>query len=475
MARFLNYLLVPLHTSKAVFSPDQYGVISEMYSYVGFLMILLTYGMETAFFRLSNSHSNDKRVFSTLSTAVIISSSAFMVLAFFCAQPIAGLIKYPEHPEFVKWFALIVGFDAICSLSLAKLRKDDKAWNFVGVNLLNVAINIGLNLYFLAYCLPLYKSGSLSGFSANIFSFTNIVSYVFIANLVASSVKLISLLSIILKAGFGFDTQVFKKAVIYAFPLLIAGLAAMVNENLDKILLRHLLYDTLGESQSSAQVGIYGACYKISIIITLFIQAFRYAAEPFFFAQSKQKNAKETYAKVMHYFVIVCSFLFLFINLFLHYIKYFIPNQAYWEGLKIVPILLMANIFLGMYYNLAIWFKLTDKTKYSAYMAIFGACITVFINVLFIPKYGYMASSWATVFCYGSMALLSYFLGQKHYKVPYNVKAIFSYLLISFILFYGGMSLQQSSNYPTLIALFFCVFFGGIIIAREKVTGFKKT
>jgi len=427
IGRLLTWFLVPLYTLK--FTTDQYGIVTEMYAYVAFLVVSLTYGMETAFFRYSTlSEFQPKRVFTTIIYSLFATSFIFISTAFLFEQQIANWLKYPNNPEFVTWFAIIVGLDAISSIPLAKLRAENKALKFVIINFTNIIVFVGLNLFFLAYCLPKFNSDKSNWLIETFYNPEIGVGYVFISNLIAVCVKFTLLLPEIIKARYGFEISLLKKMFIYALPLLIFGLAGIVNETIDRIMLKRILFDTLGEKETMSQIGIYGACYKVSIIITLFIQAFRYAAEPFFFSQEKEKNAKEIYSNVMTYFVIVCATIFLGVMLFLDIIKYFIPNEDYWVGLKVVPILLLANICLGIYYNQSIWYKLSKKTRFGAYIGVFGASITIFLNYIWIPEYNYMGSAWATLICYASMMLLSFILSRKHYPIKYNIPKIFLYL-----------------------------------------------
>jgi O-antigen/teichoic acid export membrane protein len=443
VARFLNYLLVPLHT--VVFVPQQYGIITEMYAYVAFLIILLTYGMETAFFRFSTKEGHEPNtVFSTILTSLASSTSVFILMAIAFAQPIADWLMYPDNKEYVVWFAIIVGLDAVSSIPLARLRSENKAKTFAGVNIANVVVNIGLNAFFLGYCLPLVQEGGSNWLTETFYDPNTGVGYVFIANLVASIVKFLLLGPVMLK---GFKTpqlSLLKPMLVYSMPLLIAGLAGMMNEMFDRVMLKRLLYPILGEDQAMFQLGVYGACYKLSIIISLMIQAFRYAAEPFFFSQEKEAGSRELYAKVMTYFVWILAGTFLFVMLYIDLLKYFIPNEDYWVGLKVVPILLMANIFLGIYYNQSVWYKLTDKTSYGAGLAIFGAIITLVLNLIFIPKYGYLGSAWATFACYGSMMFASYVLGQKHYPVPYDLGKIGMMIGTAVLLYWGSVVMHIS-------------------------------
>jgi O-antigen/teichoic acid export membrane protein len=343
---------------------------------------------------------------------------------------------YPDHNEYVFWFAIIVGFDALTSIPQAYLRKENKALKFAIVNLGNIGINIFLNLFFILYCKQNYDSGN-SNYIIDTFYNPEIgVGYVFIANLVASIFKLILLLpeiSLIRKGKF--EKTYLKPILKYSIPLLFVGMAGIVNETLDRILLKRLLIDDLGFDETMKQIGIYGANYKLSILITLFIQAYRYAAEPFFFNKEKDKDSKQLYAKIMTYFVIVVCTIFLFVIAYLDILKYFINNEVLWEGLVIVPILLGANVFLGIYYNLSIWYKLSQKTSYGALISIGGAVITIILNLILIPKMGYEGAAWATLICYLAMVIASYVLGQKHYPINYDLKRIIGYMLFAIVLF----------------------------------------
>lgn len=435
VGRFLNYLLTPFWTG--AFSELQFGVITEMYAYVAFLVVLLTYGMETTYFRyVTKEGYESNNVFTTILTSLIFTSFGFIILASIFSQDIANWLMYPLHSEYVVWFAIIVGFDAITAIPQAQLRRENKAKKFALVNLGNVAVNIFLNLFFISYCKGNYEAGESNWLIDLVYNPEIGVGYVFIANLIASVFKLLILTPEILLIRAGkFVMSHLKPLLKYAIPLLFVGMAGIVNETLDRILLKRLLADEIGVDNALIQVGIYGASYKLSIIITLFIQAYRYAAEPFFFAQEKEKNSKALYAKIMTYFVIVVTTIFLFVMFYLDILKYFINNKNLWEGLKIVPILLGANVCLGIYYNLSIWYKLSNKTGFGALISILGAVITIVLNLIFIPVMGYEGAAWTTLICYITMVLVSYFLGQRHYPIPYNLKKAGFYIGLAFVLF----------------------------------------
>lgn len=454
IGRLLNYLLVPLYTR--IFAPEVYGVVVELYAYVGFLLIILTYGMETGFFRFARNNNNFDKVFSTIITSLLSSSILFILVVYLFLSPISNIMNYGGNPEYILWMALVVAIDAIIAIPFAKLRLLEKAVKFASIKFINISINIGSNLFFLILC-PKIASSNPDSFILNLYSADIGVGYVFISNLIANIFTVTLLLPEILNVKFNFDAKLLKQILIYSSPLLIAGLAGMVNETLDRILLKYLLPESANPMK---QIGIYGANYKLAVLMTLFIQMFRYAAEPFFFGHEKEKDSPETFAQVTKYFIIFGLCIFLGVMLYLDIIKHFIDLE-YHSGLKVVPILLIANLFLGILYNLAIWYKFKDLTKYGAVIAIFGAVITIVLNVVLIPIIGYMGSAIATLACYLSMVVLSYFWGRKHYKVPYDLKNIFIYFLIAGILY----SISEMVNIENLIislsinTILFVVFF----------------
>ena len=374
VGRLLNYLLVPLYTR--YFLPEEYGVVTELYAYVAFLVIILTYGLATAFFRFSQTEKNNRVVYSTSLISLLFTSLLFIFLMFTFSESISSSIGYPNNQEYIKWFAIIIGLDAISSISFAKLRALNKATRFALIRLVNIFVNIGLNLFFIIYC-PYAIENNLPSlnFVNSVYSSSVGVGYIFVANLFASIVTILMLLPEMINSVWIFDKKLWGKMMIYASPLLIAGLAGITNETIDRILLKYLLPDNLNVSK---EIGLYGAFYKLSIIMILFIQTFRFAAEPFYFAQEREVNSKKIYADVMKYFVIVISVIFLIVTTFYDFFINFLGSNYHDQrGFLVVSILLLANFFLGIYYNLSIWFKLTEKTLYGAYIAIFGALITL--------------------------------------------------------------------------------------------------
>lgn len=407
VGRLLNYLLVPLYTR--IFAPAEFGVVSEFYAYITFLMVVYALGMETAFFHFSNKKDRHENVYGNGLTTLLCTTGFFTIILLLFSTPIASALGYPDHADYVRWFAWILAFDTLSTLPFARLRQQNKAMRFALIKLLGIFINIGLNLFFLLV-LPSLQNNPAPAVSG--------IGYVFIANLVASGVTLLFLLpELRLMKGGSFSFPLVKEMLIYGFPLLIAGFAGMINETLDRAILKYLITD---KSIAMQQLGIYSACYKLSILMTLFVQTFRYAADPFYFSQHHKENSKPLFARVMNYFVLAGCFIFLGVMFYMDIIKHFIGEQ-YHGGLNVVPILLAANLFLGIYLNMSIWYKLSGKTGYGAWLSILGALITIVFNLWLIPEMGFTGAAWATFICYTSMMLLSYLKGQQVFPVPYEI------------------------------------------------------
>ncbi|MCC7232516.1 MAG: polysaccharide biosynthesis protein [Bacteroidia bacterium] len=454
LGRLLNYLLVPLYTR--VFHAGEYGVVTQLYAYASFLNVLYTYGLETAFFRFFQSEKENSRVFSTALLSILGTSLTLSLGIIVFAGPIAASMTYDgvnaaDMSRYVSLFACIIAFDAISAIPFAKLRQENKARKFAFIRIAGIAVNVGLNFFFLLVCPELAKTGQAGEWLSLVYKPETGVGYVFIINFISSLLTLLLLIPEMRGLGAGFERKLWKQMVFYAFPLMIGGFAGMINETLDRILLPFLLQD---KSTAMAQLGIYGACYKLSILMTLFVQTFRYAAEPFYFQHAGKPDAKEIYAKVMHGFVITCSLIFLGIMLYMDIVKVFI-GEEYRSGLKVVPVLLMANLCLGVYLNLSIWYKLSDRTRWGAWLSLAGAVLTLVFNFLLIPPLGYMGAAWTTLISYAFMMVLSYFYGQKVYRVPYNVKAFVQYvvfvLILYFISVYTGEWLNLSVNQHMLV------------------------
>ena len=453
LGRLLNYLLVPLHTY--YFTKSEYGIVSEFYAFVAFFIVLLTFGMETAFFRFVNKSEDKEKTFNIAASFVMVVSAIFLISVLIFSQSIATWMGYPDSQNFVIWFGVILAVDATTSLFLAKLRFLNQAKKFAMVQLSSIGVNILLNVVFIW---GIYDSTNPETIG---------IGFIFLANLFSSFVKPLLLFKEVSAFRFVWDKASSMAMVIFAIPLVIAGFAGIVNETLDRILLKRLLMGDGSPEQleyAQSQVGIYSANYKLSILITLFIQAFRYAAEPFFFSQEDNDDKDKVYSKVMTYFIAIVSLMFLVISLNLEFFKWFIPNVDYHEGLKVVPVLLMANICLGIYYNQSIWYKLADKTKFGAYIAIGGATITIVLNIVLIPMIGYMGAAWTTLAAYFSMMVASHFLGQKHYPIKYNLRKaglyIFSALLlfsIGYFIDFGNLGIKTAVT-STLILIYIALF-----------------
>lgn len=445
VGRFLNYFLVPLYTYNI--ATQDYGVVSELYAYVAFLMIILTYGMETAFFRFSQDYDKSK-VYNTALFSLMVSTTLFLLITFLSLSPICSAMQYSNHKTYIALFLIILALDALRAIPYALLRRENMAKRFAFIKTVDIFSNILFNLFFIALCPILYDKGFYiitSWFNPN-----DLVLYIFISNCLASFISFILLIPQFSQFRFNIDFKVLKRMLVYGFPVMIGGLAGMINETFDRIALKHLVTipDNITDTAKIAeykmsQIGIYGACYKLSIVISLFIQAFKFAAEPFFFSKMKQQDAKKSYSEVMTAFVIFLCFIFLIVMGYIDLFQYFM-GKDYRIGIMVVPILLMANIFLGIYYNLSIWYKVSDKTKYGAYIALIGAAITLIGNYFLVPILGYKGAAWTTLICYFVISLLCYLIGQKFYPVAYKVKRIAFYILFSLGLYSVMYYLQDN-------------------------------
>jgi O-antigen/teichoic acid export membrane protein len=454
IGRFLNWWLVPYYSF--IFVPEVFGIVTNLYSYVAFFLVLLIYGMETAFFRYASKSDNSEKVYSTSLVSLFITSSLFIILVSTFKGNIASVINYPEHPEYILWLAIILGLDAFTAIPFARLRLNNRPVKFASLKLLGIGFNIGFNLFFLTFC-PSIINKYPDSFINILYSPDIGVGYVFISNLLASFITLILLLPEIFRVNLLFDHKLLRRMLNYGFPILIVGLAGMVNQNIDKILIPFLIPD---EQNPMFQVGIYGANYKLAVLMNMFIQSFRYAFEPFFFSKGSSMEDTQIYSRIMKYFVIFGLFIFTVMILFIDIIKIIISPE-YHEGLKIVPLILMANLFFGIYFTLSLWYKLKDKTRYGAYIALTGAVITVFLNILLIPVIGYTGSAVAVFVCYFVMMVMSYWIGKKHYPVPYDLKRIGIYFLVTAVIYAGSLITQSFSDifkYSANIILL-CIYF----------------
>lgn len=432
VARFINYLLTPYLTYKL--TAAEYGEQVLVYAFIPFMNILFTHGMETAFFRFTQNHDR-KAVYNTSSASLIFSSLFLSLLLIVFREPVAQFIKLENHSEYILLAALIIGIDALSTIPFAKLRLDGKPRKFAFIKITGIVLNVFSLYFFLSIC-PAMIEKNPDTFLSGIYNEEWKVGYIFVANLIQALVTLLLLSKEFFGFSFRFDKTVWRQMILYALPIMLAGFGGMINETLDRIMLSW--WSAAGTEEAvKAEVGIYGAVYKLSILITLAVQAFRMGAEPFFFNQSTSENAPRIYARVMKFFVITLCLMFLFVMLYLDAWKLLIQNPEMWVGLKVVPILLVANIFLGIYYNLSIWYKLGNKTIAGAYITLIGAAVTLLINYLFIPRFGYMACAWATFACYGLMMVISYLWGQKNYPVPYAWKKLVAYIIIAVLVYFA--------------------------------------
>jgi O-antigen/teichoic acid export membrane protein len=448
VGRALNYLLVPIYT--AVFLTEEYGVVSYLYAGVGFFNILYTYGMETAFFRFANKPGADSdKLYNQVLSLIICSSLVFTTVLILASGTIASYIGFPDQQEYVIWLAVILAVDAIVAIPFARLRLLNKAVKFASVKLANILLTVGANMFFLVICRNIYNGDYLQELRplvTHLYDPDFGIGYIFLINLVANALIIPMLWREFFSFRFELNMELLRPMLSYAYPLLFMGLAGAVNELLDRILLQEWLPEGFypGKSNFDA-IGIYSACYKLAIFMTLAIQAFRYAAEPFFFSQAAEKDSPKTFALIMKWFVIACAFIFLFISANLEDFALFLRGEDYREGIMVVPVLLLANLFLGVYYNLSVWFKLTDKTKYGTYISFGGAAITILFNLLLIPVLGYMGSAIATLLCYFIMALASYILGSRHYPIPYPVTTMVGYVLLAIGLVWLALGVEVSN------------------------------
>ncbi|MEY3539811.1 MAG: hypothetical protein RL188_1228 [Bacteroidota bacterium] len=475
-ARFISYLLTPYLTYKL--TDIAYGENSIVYAFIPFLNVLVTHGMETAYFRFGTKE-NEEEIFNTSSLSMFFVTALVLVGLFTWQIPLANLLQINLHPEYISLLAWIVALDAITTIPFSRLRLQGRPKKFALIKVGGILINI-LATYLLISSLPQFAQNNPNSFLASLYTPNWEVGYILIAGIVQNVFVLILLQKEIRSIRFKFNFKLWWSMMVYALPLILVGFGGMINETLDRIMLGWWAPGGSPEA-NKALVGIYSACYKLAILITISIQAFRMGAEPFFFKQAESDQAQKTYARVMKFFVITLCVMFLGVVLYIDIWKLFIQNPAMYVGLRVVPILLIANMFLGVYYNLSIWYKLSNKTMAGAWITLLGALITVLINYIAIPHFGYMASAWATFFCYGTMMVVSYQWGQRVYPVPYATKKLIAYFIIALIV-YGINTLLHlvSSNQPfnylfASILLFAFIFFVLRVERKELQSIFRKS
>ena len=430
VGRFLNYLLVPLYTATLSAASGGYGIITNVYAYTALLLVILTYGMETTFFRFANKEGEDpRRVYSTTLMAVGFTSLVFIVLVLTFISPISAAMGYAEHPSYVWVMAVTVAIDAFQCIPFAYLRYKKRPVKFAALKLANIIMSIALNLVFFLALPAWYESAGGEGFVSQIYSPEVGVGYAFYINLFCSGALMFLLVKELTGFKYVFDRALMRRMLSYSWPILVLGIAGILNQTADKILFPYIYKG----ADAHAQLGIYGAASKIAMIMAMITQAFRYAYEPFVFGKAKDRDNRETYAKAMKYFVIFTLLAFLAVICYMDILKHLIGSD-YWSGLSVVPIVMAAEIMMGVYFNLSFWYKLIDKTIWGAWFSGAGCFVLVIVNAVFVPCYGYMACAWAGFAGYGTAMLLSYFVGQKHYPINYPVKEIMLYVAVAIVI-----------------------------------------
>ena len=468
VSRFLNYGLTLL--SFRLFRPEDTSNLTQVYALIPFLNVLFTYGLETSYFRFAQQHDR-KKIYNTLNVSIISSTVLFSVALLLFHGSITNFLELNDNPEYVTWMVGILFFDTLAVIPMAKLRLEERPRKYAFVNMCSVLMNILLVIFFYYVARPLRESHPNSVWIL-IYDPQVGVGYFIIANLIASAATLLFLYKEFASFRWLFDSKLWKDVINYSYPLVIVGFGGMINEVLSRLVYRKVLQ--LDDLTEKRELGIFGANYKLAVLITIFIQIFRLAAEPFFFNQSASEDARKTYARVMKFFVIACCFMFLVIALFLNVWQLLIASKhpEYADGIGIVPILAMGSIFLGIYYNLSIWYKLTNRNMFGAYITIAGAIITVLLNIWWIPKFRYFGSAWATFVCYAFMMVISYTQGQKFYPVPYAWKKLIAYLVIVVLLYLLHQGLiyltPHQSWLHVLAALLFIASFGFFVLKVEK-------
>ena len=466
VGKFLNWLLVPLYTYVLQQQSD-YGIVTNLYAWTALLLVILTYGMETGFFRFANKDGeNPQTVYSTSLLTLFSTSLLFAVACVLWQTPIAHALGYPAHSEFIAMLGIVVAMDAFASIPFAYLRYKKRPLQFAALKLLFVFLNIVLNLFFLVLCPKIQDWTIINSWYTPEYG----VGYVFIANIMATTIQTLCLMPAILE-GFKkqeqaprplFAWKLLKQMLRYSLPLLVLGVCGIMNQTLDRILFP-FFYDG---ADAQAQLGIYGACFKVAMVMMMFTQAFRYAYEPFVFAKHKDRESVAAYADAMKYYIIFSYMILLGMIFYLDLLK-FIIAPSYWEGLKVVPIVLWTYIFQGVYFNLSFWYKLTDKTQWGAYFSIIGVVITFALQAIFVPRIGYIASAASSTICYLVIMLLSYFIGRKHLEIPYDLRRIGIYTLLVVVILAGYYSLAQflplnewmKMGIGTILLIIYCVLF----------------
>ena len=462
IGRVFIWMLVPFYV-RVLDNTGEYGIVSNIYGWTALLLVVLTYGLETGFFRFINKKDEQEpmRVYTSTLYSIAFTSTIFIVCCLLFLNPLSSVLGYGDHPEYIGIMACVVAIDAICCIPFAYLRYQRKPVRFAVIKLFNIILNIFLNIFFLVLCPVINHSHPeiIGWFYRPDYG----VGYIFMANMFTTAITFLLLMKHILPAlRAKFDFKRLKKMLHYSFPLLILGVAGIFNQTADKILFPFLFED---KAYADAQLGIYTACFKIALVMVMFIQAFRYAYEPFIFAKNEESDNKKSYIDVMKYFIIFSLVIYLSVTFYIDILKYFVTPE-YYAGLSVVPIVMLGEFFFGIYFNLSIWYKLTDRTHWGAFFSIIGCALTVAILIVFVPRYGFMACAWASFTSNLVMMLLSYFVGQKKFPVAYNLRSAFFHTGIAAICYAAAMlptieSMLLRLSYRTFILLIFMaiVFF----------------
>ncbi|WP_416867233.1 MAG: lipopolysaccharide biosynthesis protein [Imperialibacter sp.] len=472
VGRLLNWLLTPFYTG--IFEPGEYGQMTILYGYSAFLLVIYTYGLETTFFRFSTRDiTNGQNTYGQVMTMIVLTTLIFTIALWAFAQPIASFIEYPNHSSWIRWFAAILAVEAVMSIPFAKLRLENRPIKFASIKILVILVTILLNIFLLVVA-PAVISGESFVFMKPLvtpwYDSSLGIEYIFIANFLGTFLLVPLLAKELMVARFNWNRKLIRQILAYSLPVGVMGLAGTVNETFGRLMIKYLLPDGFyGSGGADYATGVYGACFKLSVFMNLGIQAFRYAAEPFFFSSAADKNSPELFSKVMKWFVIFGALVFLGISVNLNWLGLLLRQSEYREALFIVPFLLMGYLFLGIYYNLSVWYKLTDQTYYGAYIALLGALITVVGNVLLIPVIGYLGSAVVTTLTFLVMAVVSFYLGEKYYPVPYKVSNAFFYLILSSGLVLGVSQLHLGSFLLQVLANNLAVLcFIVVVVIKER-------
>lgn len=462
LPKVLNFLLLAPYLTR-ILNQGEYGIYGILYAYIALLIAVFTFRLETAYFRFSTKGEDKEKIYSTAIWMILVSSILFVSIILLNSSSIAGFITSAEDARFIKWFAFILAFDAIAAIPFARLRLENRAMKFAAIKIINVLITAGIIIFFLSICPSLVENGK----SLPFYDHARELDYVFLANLVASGFILLLLFVELSKVKLVFDVPLLKRMLRYSWPLILVGIAAAINQVFDRVFIAELLPGTIEEN--TAQSGIYNGAAKVAVLMSLFATAFNYAAEPFFFKSQKESNSSAIYAKVAHAFMIVGALCFLGITLFAELAQYLI-GKDFRAGMEVVPILLLAYLFLGLYYNFSIWYKLNEKTYFGAIFAICGALVTIGMNLFLIPKIGYTGAAWSVLACYFIMCVLAYSFGKVQYPIPYPIKKMAFYLVLALAIFFIHQFVLTTLN-PILqysLDVLFVVSYAGIAWKWDK-------